>query len=98
MSESNTPGPTPPTIPGPIKGTAGAPNAALWLILSILTTLFCCPPGGIVGIIFSARAMGSISSGDIAEAHNQVELASTWFFISLVLGIVLVCYILTSGR
>jgi hypothetical protein len=74
---------TPPTIPGPVNSSAGAPNTTLWLALSIVITIFCCPLGGIVGIVYSAMAMGSVNAGDIAKAHSQVKSARTWVFISI---------------
>ncbi len=57
------------------------------LALSIIVTLFCCQPAGIVAIVYSAIAMGKNSSGDYAEAAKAAKTASLWGWIGFGLGI-----------
>src|SRR5690242_9892722 len=63
MSDYGTP-PPPPPAPGynaPVGGGTPPPNHLVW---SILTTLFCCLPLGIVSIIFAAQVNGKWQAGD----------------------------------
>ncbi|MBK7946288.1 MAG: CD225/dispanin family protein [Flavobacteriales bacterium] len=41
-----------------------------WLVESILVTLFCCLPFGIVGIINAASVNSKFDAGDIAGAET----------------------------
>jgi hypothetical protein len=71
-----------------------------WLLESILVTLFCCLPLGIVGIVNSSKVESKFYSGDIEGANKLSTEAKKWitigFFISLA-GIViylLICLII----
>ncbi|MBF0457280.1 MAG: CD225/dispanin family protein [Nitrospirae bacterium] len=54
-----------------------------YLVWSILTTLFCCLPVGIVAIVYSARVGTKITAGDIAGARDSSKKAKMWCWISL---------------
>lgn len=62
-----------------------------WLVESILATLFCCLPLGIVGIVNAAKVESCFSAGDIQGANNYSDKAKKWttysFWIGLVFGI-----------
>lgn len=61
------------------------PNNYLWL--SILTTLLCCLPLGIVGIIYSTQVMSKWNSGDFAGAEASARNAKTWSLVGIGLGL-----------
>ena len=53
-------------------------DAGLWLGLSIAATLLCCLPLGIVGIVYSAKAMGDNTRGDWVASEENTRLARLW--------------------
>lgn len=106
MEPTNTP-PTPPPYNGPGYGgpayggpgyggpTPGGPPPKNWLVESILVTLFCCLPFGIVGIINAASVNTKYAAGDYAGAQEASATAGKWTKIGLFSGIaVYVLYIL----
>lgn len=60
-----------------------------YLVESILVTLCCCLPLGIVGIVFAAQVDGKWNSGDIAGAITSAENAKKFTMIGLGLGILI---------
>src|SRR6476646_91982 len=77
-----------PTSPGyPPQQPAGqAPNN--YLVWSILVTLFCCLPFGIVAIVKSSQVNGLWAQGRYAEAQATAESAKKWVIWSAVSGVV----------
>lgn len=61
-----------------------------WLVESILVTLFCCLPLGIVGIINAAKVNGAFDSGDIAGAMKASADAKKWTRLGFIIGIVVI--------
>ena len=59
-----------------------------YLVQSILVTLCCCLPLGIVAIIFAAQVDSKWNSGDHAGAVNASENAKKWSMIALILGLI----------
>ena len=63
-----------------------------WLVESILVTLFCCLPFGIVGIINAASVNSKYDAGDVAGAEQASKAAGKWtkigFFIGLAVGVI----------
>ncbi|OBH57769.1 CD225/dispanin family protein [Mycobacterium sp. E2479] len=86
------PPPPPPGYPPPPPGyppqqPAGqAPNN--YLVWSILVTLFCCLPFGIVAIVKSSQVNGLWAQGRYAEAQASAESAKRWVVWSAVIGVV----------
>lgn len=85
---SVVPGP-PPSAPGGSSpgtwqgagtpGLAGAtPNIDTWLWQSILATIFCCQPLGIVGIAFAAQSQTALSLGSYELARRKAGTAKLW--------------------
>ena len=73
----------PPPIGGPAAG--GPPdNKLVW---SILVTLFCCLPFGIVAIIKSAEVNSKWSAGDVAGANQSAADAGKWIKWSVIAGV-----------
>jgi len=58
-----------------------------WLAESILATLFCCLPFGIVGIVHAAKVDSLYQSGLYDQAQKASEEAGKWTKISFWLGL-----------
>ncbi|MDE6556005.1 MAG: CD225/dispanin family protein [Duncaniella sp.] len=69
-----------------------APRPKTWLVESILTTIFCCLPFGIVGIVKANEVEAAYNRGDLAEAQRQSRLAKLWVLWGV--GIAVVCTLL----
>lgn len=69
------------------------PQPKNWLIESILVTLFCCLPLGIVGIVNAAQVSSRYASGDYDGSLRASQEAGKWTKIGFFVGIgVLVLY------
>ena len=68
-----------------------------YLIPSILVTIFCCLPLGIVAIIFAAQVNGKVAAGDIAGAQSSSRTARTLVIVSVVVGVVVIGIALLAG-
>ena len=66
--------------------TTKVPNYMIW---SILATLLCCLPSGIVRIIYSAKTTSLVEKGDYSGALTASAKAKVWCVVSLILGIVM---------
>jgi hypothetical protein len=58
-----------------------------WLVESILVTLFCCLPFGIVGIVNASKVESRFYADDIDGANRYSEEAKKWTAISFWIGI-----------
>ena len=58
-----------------------------YLVESILATIFCCLPFGIIGIINAARVENAFYSGDETEAERLSGQALKWVKIAFLTGI-----------
>lgn len=61
-----------------------------YLAWNILATILCCLPLGIAGIIFSCAAKSAARVGDFQTARSKAATAKTLFFISLVIGLIVI--------
>lgn len=59
-----------------------------WLLESILVTIFCCLPFGIVGIIKASSVSSKFAIGDFAGAAKASADAKKWTILGLICGIV----------
>jgi interferon-induced transmembrane protein len=77
--------------PYPSGGPYGRPpKPDSHLVWSILTTLFCCLPFGIVSIVQAAKVDGLWTAGDYAGSLAASESAKKWAIISAAVGVGLV--------
>jgi len=81
--------PPPPQGQPPVYGQqpAGTDIPDL-LVLSIVATIFCCIPAGIVSIVFSSKANTAKRMGDLDAARKAAAQAKTWLIVSAVAGVV----------
>jgi hypothetical protein len=63
----------------------GIPN---YLIQSILVTLCCCMPFGIVAIVYAAQVQSKLAAGDTAGAQASANSARLWCWIGFGIGLV----------
>jgi hypothetical protein len=78
---------------------AGAPTVDPWLWQSILATLFCCLPLGVVGIVFASQSQSAMSVGqyDVARQKARTAKLCTLWSVGLVLGFVVVWLVFAVG-
>lgn len=58
-----------------------------WLVQSILLTILCCLPFGIVSIVYAAKVDGLYAMKQYAEAQEASNMAKKWFYIGLFTGL-----------
>jgi hypothetical protein len=79
----------PPPPPGyPPQQPPGAQAPSNYLVWSILVTLFCCLPLGIVAIVKSSQVNGLWAQGRYAEAQATADSARKFVIWSVVIGII----------
>ena len=61
---------------------------ANWLWQSIVATILCCLPFGIVGIVYASRVDSNYYSGRYDEAFRVAKLAKKWTLIAIGAGLV----------
>lgn len=57
-----------------------------YLVPSILVTVCCCLPAGIVAIVYAAQVNTKLFTGDIAGAQESARLAKLWSWIGFACG------------
>lgn len=67
--------------------TPPVPTVPNYLVQSILATIFCCLPLGIVAIIFAAQVNGKIQAGDMQGALSSSKNAKMFCWIAFGLGL-----------
>ena len=83
--------------PVPASGTPVAANQTApagvavpnYMVLSILSTVFCCLIGGIVAIVYSSQVNFKLAQGDIKGAKAASKMAKIWLIVNLALGLLL---------
>lgn len=63
------------------------PNTVLWIVLSAVNTLMCCPAGGVIGLIFAILGHVAAEKGDIFDANKKVKVAKIAFWVSVGLSV-----------
>ena len=61
-----------------------------YLVESILVTIFCCLPFGIVGIVNAANVNSKWAAGDFEGAERASAEAKKWTKIGFIVGIVVI--------
>ena len=72
-----------------------------WLVQSILVTLFCCLPFGIVGIVNATKVESRFYAGDIDGANRYSANAKKWtkigFWVGLISIVIYIVVMLATG-
>ncbi len=72
-----------------------------WLVESILVTLFCCLPFGIVGIIKAASVDSKFRCGDYEGAQQASAEAGKWtkwgFFSGIIVSVLYILFVVVLG-
>lgn len=98
LSELFTYGPqTPPTqtqIPQAYPTNATTETTVVtrsktWLVESIIVTVLCCIPFGIVGIVYASKVDPAFDRGDVAGALSAAKTAKTWVIAGAICGAVI---------
>lgn len=80
----------PPDIPNSAETPKSTRNKPMmpksWLVESVLVTLFCCLPFGIVGIIYSILISSHYNSGNYEAAEEASRNAGKWTKIGFWIG------------
>lgn len=63
-------------------------NWVPYLVLSIISTLCCCIPFGIVAIVFSAKINSAVTSGNMEEAKKAAKTAKIWIIVAVAAGLI----------
>jgi len=64
------------------------PKVQNYLVHSILATLCCCLPFGVVALVYSSQVNTKLAAGDVAGAEASARSARTWVIVAVVAGIV----------
>lgn len=87
FSDALTPAPS--AIPGPQASySTMQPQVPNYLWQSIVCTVCCCLPFGIVAIIFAAQVNGKLANGDVPGAMDASRKARLWCWLSFGFGLV----------
>ena len=72
------------------RSQSSAERPSNYLAWSIVVTLLCFVPSGVVAIIYSGMVNSRFDRGDIAGARKASEYAQWWIIISIVVGLIFV--------
>lgn len=82
-ASSNPHAPSDPYAPSDWSDAANIPDYLIW---NVLSTLFCCPPLGIAGIIFSIQTNSAKTRCDFETAKRRSSTAKTLLIVGLVVA------------
>ena len=100
VSESVKPqAPTPPPV-APVQQNVPQDNfidVPTHLAQSIVLTVLCCMPAGIVAIVYSAGASNAKGRGQYELASKKADVARTWLIVGWIVGILWWVFMLAIG-
>ena len=82
--------PPPPASPGYGAGPVSGAQIPNYLWQSIVVTLCCCLPLGVVGIIFAAQVNSKLAQGDVAGAMEASKKAKMFTLLGFGIGLVII--------
>ena len=74
--------------PEPLVRHQQGEKPSTYLVLSIIVTILCCLPFGIIGIIYASKVDSCWNRGNVEEAWKNSRLARNWSLWGLGLTIV----------
>ncbi len=72
-------------------------NWVPYLILAIISTICCCPPFGIVAIVFAAKINSATYAGNNEEARRAARNAKIWIIVAFVVGLLVELFSMAFG-
>ena len=72
------------------------PDVSSPIVWSILSTLCCCLPAGIVSIVYASQVNSLLSVGAFQQAKKAAGAAKIWALISCFLGIIPILFVLVG--
>lgn len=75
----------------PSYQTGGQQPSVNWvpyLVLSIISTVCCCIPFGIVAIVYAVKINNAVTAGDMEEANRAARTAKIWIILAIVIGLI----------
>jgi hypothetical protein len=94
--QSYTPPPPPRSFSA--SSTPSGPQPPNYLVQSILVTLCCCLPLGVVAIVFAAQVNSKWAAGDYAGAADASNKAKMFCWIGFGIGIAIqIIWLMTGG-
>ena len=82
---------TPPPAPHPVETPSRSKS---WLLESILITILCCLPFGIVGIVNAAKVNSLYDQGLYDESKRVSKNAKRWAMYGLIAGIIYLIFLI----
>lgn len=76
-----------PMVQPPAMSAGQYPQIPNYLWQSIVATVLCCMPFGVVGIVFAAKVDGLVARGDLAGAQAASKSAKTWTSVAVGSGL-----------
>ncbi len=64
------------------------PNTTLWIILGVLSSIFCCLITGIVTTVFAIKANNAAKKGKFVTASGYVDKAAGWYAFTVIIGVI----------
>ncbi|HUP81053.1 MAG TPA: CD225/dispanin family protein [Pirellula sp.] len=77
-----------PSVQGGV-GFGAQANVPNYLVQSILVTLCCCIPFGIVAIVYAAQVNAKLAANNVAGAQESSQNAKKWCWIGFGSGLVI---------
>lgn len=93
MENQHTP-PQPPLVTDPTSASEVPVRPKNWLVESILVTILCCLPFGIVGIVNAAKVNSLYDQGLYDESLRSSRNAKRWAKYGLIVGIVYLIFVI----
>ena len=64
------------------------PQPPNYLVMAIITTIFCCQITGIVSIVYASQVNSKYALGDYDGAQRASDNAKTWWIVGLAIGVI----------
>lgn len=92
--DERDPVPPPPPLqePEPVVEDIPPLKPQNWLWQSIVATILCCLPFGIVGIIFAVKVDSLYFKGQYAESERMAQKAKMWTLIAFGVGLLYIIF------
>ncbi len=63
-------------------------NTKLWIILGVLSSIFCCLISGIITTVFAVKANNAQNNGKFVTASRYIDKAAGWYAFTIIIGVI----------